>query len=90
MSSFDLHFLLIFYSVQSVYTLNKKPAAFAVSELFIVVCKFKMEPCDIMFDPCDLLLQSLIVLPIGNVRTKFKVCTRSHYRSIEEMPKSKK
>jgi len=34
--------LLIFYSLRSVYTLNKKPVALAVSELFTAVYKFKM------------------------------------------------
>jgi len=34
--------LLIFYSLQSVYTLNKRPAALAVSELFTAIRKYKM------------------------------------------------
>jgi len=38
---FWLTFLLMFYSIQSVYTLNKKPVALAVSELFTVVYSLK-------------------------------------------------
>jgi len=72
MCPFDLLFLLIFYSLQSVYTLNKKPVSLAVLELF-----------------CELVFHSLIVLPIGNVHTKFEVCSCSHYINIDEIPKFK-
>jgi len=40
MSPFDILFLPIFYSLQSVYMLNYKPVALAVLELFTAVYKF--------------------------------------------------
>jgi len=48
--------LLIFYSLQFIYMLNKTPVALAVSELFTTIRKFKMYPRDIALDPCDLVL----------------------------------
>jgi len=51
--------------------LNKKPVALAILELFTAVYKFKMSH-ELVFDRCDPVLHSLIVLPIGNVRTKFE------------------
>jgi len=39
---FRLLFLLILYSLQFVYMLNKKPVALAVREIFTVVCILKI------------------------------------------------
>jgi len=51
----------------------------------IAIPKFKHSTRDFSYAP----VHSLIVLPRGSVRSKFDVCSYSHYRNIEKMPKFK-